>query len=205
VDEQGRSNVAEVAQSAAGKSRDVATDASQQAKEVAGTAREQVGQVGQEVAAQGQRVLDEAKGKLREQSEQQSAQLASTLRSWSGQARALADGRAEEAGPLRDYTNRAADKVAEVADRFDERGLEGALEDAKAFARRRPGVFLLGAGIAGFAAGRLLRGASSAAPTSPTPAASALGNSGPPRYQAPLEPAGASAAPVGAAQTSRAQ
>lgn len=199
MEEQGKANVAEVAQSAAAKSRDLAGDASQQAKDIAGTAREQVGQVGHEVAAQGQRVLDEAKGKLREQGEQQSAQVASTLRSWSGEARALADGRPEQAERLRGYASQAADKVAEVADRFEERGIEGAVEDVKTFARRRPGVFLLGVGIAGFAAGRLLRSASSAPSTGQSTSPPALQNAGPARYDTSFEPATPSAAPVGAA------
>jgi len=40
----------------------------------------------------------------------------------------------------------------------DERGLEGTVEDLRQFARRRPGLFLMGAAVAGFAVSRLGRG-----------------------------------------------
>jgi hypothetical protein len=74
----------------------------------------------------------------------------------------LAEGRPEEAGQLSAYAQKAAGKVTDVAERVEARGVEGALDDMKSFARRRPGVFLLGAGIAGFATGRLLRAATTA-------------------------------------------
>jgi hypothetical protein len=162
VDEQTKTQVTEAASTASDKTREVAHDAAQQAKDVAETAREKAGDIGHEVTAQGHRVVDEAKDKLREQSHRQSDQLASTLRGWSGQAQALADGRPQEAGQLADYAQQAAGKIAEVAEQVQSRGFEGAIDDVKSFARRRPGVFLLGAGVAGFAAWRLLRGAASA-------------------------------------------
>jgi hypothetical protein len=40
-----------------------------------------------------------------------------------------------------------------------QRGYDGMVEDAQRLARRRPGVFLAGAAVAGFAIGRLLRSA----------------------------------------------
>jgi hypothetical protein len=49
-----------------------------------------------------------------------------------------------------------------VAERLESGGLEGALSDLQGFARRRPGVFLLGAAAAGFAVARLVRGAQAA-------------------------------------------
>jgi hypothetical protein len=49
-----------------------------------------------------------------------------------------------------------------MAERLESGGLEGALSDLQTFARRRPGVFLLGAAATGFAVGRLLRGAQAA-------------------------------------------
>ena len=135
---------------------------------------EQAGEVGHEMSAQGQRVVADVKEKLHEQSERESEKVASSLRTFSDEARALAEGRPQEAGPLAEYAERAAGKVAELADRMEQRGIEGALDDVRAFARRRPGVFLLGAGIAGFAAGRLVRGASSAPQPVTTPAPRAV-------------------------------
>src|SRR2546425_369299 len=67
-------------------------------------------------------------------------------------------GRVEEAGAVADYVRRAGDQVCRVADHIERRGVEGVLNDAQDFARRRPGAFLLGCTAAGFAVGRLIRG-----------------------------------------------
>jgi hypothetical protein len=158
-----RRDMSRAASTAGDKGREVAEDAAGRAREVAEAAKEKTGEIGHEVATQGQRVIEEAKDKVREQTDRQSQQLASSLRGWSDQARALAEGRPQDAGQLPDYARQAAGKMAEVAEQVQHRGLEGALDDVKSFARRRPGVFLLGAGIAGFAAGRLLRGAAASA------------------------------------------
>jgi len=193
MDEQTRSNVTEAAADVADKGRDVAQDATEGAKWVAATAREQAGEVGHELSAQGQRVVADVKEKLHEQGERESEKVASSLRTFSDEARALADGRPQDAGPLADYAERAAGKVSELADRMEQRGIEGALDDVRVFARRRPGVFLLGAGIAGFAAGRLIRGATSApdSSTAPTPRAVEPPTGARP---APVEPVAASPA-----------
>jgi hypothetical protein len=44
-----------------------------------------------------------------------------------------------------------------VADRFEQRGIDGVLTDVKHFARRHPAQFVLGAAAAGFVVGRLVR------------------------------------------------
>ena len=144
---------------AAERGREVVGDAKSQAQEVAHTAREELSHVGQEAKTQVERLTEDAKEKLREQGRNQSQQAASTVRSWSDQARALAEGRPEEAGPMGDYLQQAAGKVSQVADRLEQRGIEGTLSDLRGFAQRRPGVFLAAAGLAGLLVGRLARGA----------------------------------------------
>ena len=80
------------------------------------------------------------------------------------QAVALAAGRPEQAGALVDYAEQAANWLDTCANAIDERGLEGLSADVVDFARRRPGLFLAGAAVAGVAVGRLIRsGAVSAA------------------------------------------
>lgn len=159
--EQTKSEARETAATATEKSKEVASTASDQAKEVTGTAREQAGQVRHEVAQQGRQVISQASAKLQEQGRVQTQELASTARSWADQTRALAEGRPEEAGQVPQYARQAADGVANVAGKLEERGFEGVIEDVQRFARRRPGIFLLGAAAAGFGVGRLLRSASS--------------------------------------------
>jgi len=61
------------------------------------------------------------------------------------------------------YARQASGEVQRFAQRIDERGFDGLVDDLQSFARRRPGAFLLGAAVTGFATGRLLRGARDAA------------------------------------------
>ena len=70
---------------------------------------------------------------------------------------ALAAGRPEQAGPLADYAEQAASWLDTCAAAIEERGLEGISADVVDLARRRPGVFLAGAVVAGLAVGRLIR------------------------------------------------
>jgi hypothetical protein len=158
--EQTKTEAKETAATATEKGKEVAGTASDQAKAVADTAREQVGQVRQEVAQQGREVVSQATAKLQEQGRAQAQELASTVRGWADQTRALAEGRPEEAGQVAQYARQAADGVANAAGKLEERGFEGVVDDLQRFARRRPGVFLFGAAVAGFGVGRLLRGAS---------------------------------------------
>ena len=154
-----KEDVQQTASTAAEKSQEVAGHAVEQAQQVASTAGQQAREVGHEAKVQAQRVVEDAKAKLRDQGESQSHQLAASMRDWSDRAQALADGRPEDAGPLGQYVQQAAGKVGEVADRFEQRGIEGTLDDMRGFARRRPGLFLAVAGLAGFAVGRMVRGA----------------------------------------------
>lgn len=183
-----------VASTATDRTRDVAHDASAHAGELAESVREHAGEVGQEVVQQGRRVVEDAREKMREQTDAQSRQAVSALRQWSDRGRALADGRPQEAGPLADYARDLAGKVSDAADQFEARGFDGVVQGVESFARRRPGVFLLGAGVAGFAVGRLVRGAKNA-PSSPGPSQRAI-DAPPYRYAAPAVSTGATAKPA---------
>lgn len=156
-----------------GQARDVAGAASEQgirtperaaseASQVADTAKDQARQVKDEVATQARGLVDRAKNELRDQGRSQADQVAQAIRRVSDQADALAAGRVDEAGSVADYVRRAGGQVRQVADRFDERGVDGMARDVQNFARRRPGAFLLGCAAAGFVTGRLLRGGAAA-------------------------------------------
>jgi hypothetical protein len=103
---------------------------------------------------------------LRDQGRSQADQLAGAIRRVGDQADALAAGRVDEAGNVADYVRRAGGQVRQVADRLDERGVDGVVDDVQNFARRRPGAFLLGCAAAGFVTGRLLRGGAAASGSS---------------------------------------
>jgi hypothetical protein len=79
------------------------------------------------------------------------------LRGLAGQIQALVEGRRDEAGAAGDYARQAGDKVNQLAGRLEQGGFDGLVDDVRRFARQRPGLFLVGAAAAGFAAGRMIR------------------------------------------------
>jgi uncharacterized protein YjbJ (UPF0337 family) len=132
--------------------------AASEASHVTETAKDQARQVKDEVTTQARGLVDQAKSELRDQGRSQADHAAQAIRRVSDQAEALAGGRVDKAGNVAEYVRRAGDQVRKVADRVDERGVEGVVDDVQNFARQRPGVFLLGCAAAGFVTGRLLRG-----------------------------------------------
>lgn len=134
----------------------------EQAQQVAGTAREQAGEVMHEAREQAGNVIGEARHQLRTQADEQTQRLGGALHDLGRQFQALADGRAEEAGAASDYADRLAGQVLEIAGRVDEMGFDGLVGELQRFARRRPGAFLAGAAIVGFASARMGRGAKEA-------------------------------------------
>lgn len=151
----------QVASAAVDEGQQVAKAAVGQARDLAGTAREEAAEVGEELSEQARSMLEETKGQLQEQAQTQVERLSETLRRFGAQGQALADGRPSQAGPLPAYLRDAADRLEQLADDVDARGVEGLVEEVQAFARRRPGVFLLGATAVGFGVGRLIRAKSS--------------------------------------------
>lgn len=148
-----------------------ATDvAKQEGQRVKGTASDAASNVGDSAARQardlkGQArqhargVADDARRQLRGHAEEETRRAGEALGTAGTQLRALADGRVEEAGVLGDYVEAAADAVARWADTVQDRGLDGLLQDARSFGRRRPGMFLAGALVAGVVVGRFGRNA----------------------------------------------
>lgn len=154
---QGRPPAQEVASTAAEQAGQVSAQAAAQAKDVAGTAADQTRQLGQEAAAQARSIVGQTTAKAHDQAEAQVQQLAGALGRVGDQARSLLAGKPEEAGSLSGYAENAVSKLDQLTRRVQEGGLDGVVGDVQRFARRRPGVFLLGAGTLGFAVGRLLR------------------------------------------------
>jgi hydroxypyruvate isomerase len=169
---------------AAGKQGQVAERAASEASQVSDTAKDQARQVKDEVATQARGLVDQAKTELRDQGRSQADHAAQAIRRVSDQAQALAAGRVDEAGNVGEYVRKAGNQVRHVADKIDERGIEGVVEDVQTFARRRPGTFLLGCAAAGFVTGRLLRGgAASSADSSGAPSATGTPPTQATRYQ----------------------
>jgi uncharacterized protein YjbJ (UPF0337 family) len=150
--------VAKTAQDKAGEGAGLVGD---KAAEVAGTAKEQAGNVAGEATAQARDFVDELREQLQDQADFQTRRLADNVRKLSDELRVMGDsgGRDSSAAGV---VRQVADGGRKVAARIEERGPDGLLGDLRDFARRRPGVFLAGAAVAGFALARAGKGVSAA-------------------------------------------
>lgn len=177
---------------AADRAQALSSGASAAAQDLAGTAKDQASQVGQEVSAQARSLVEDARSLLQDHARAQNDRLGGALRDWSRQARALGEGRTEQAGQARELAGHLADRLEQAARRVQQRGLGGLVEDLQDMGRRRPTSFLLGAGALGFGVGRFLRGAKAGATDAET--VSQASASGPepvvlPADQASVDPA----------------
>ncbi|MFJ8470029.1 hypothetical protein [Streptomyces swartbergensis] len=98
---------------------------------------------------------------MAEEVEGQTRRAAGTVRRWADDLAELA-GNAPDDSPTRSLVSQVADGGHQAADYLDDHGAQGMAEDLKGFARRRPGAFLAGAALAGFAVGRMAKAGSKA-------------------------------------------
>lgn len=130
----------------------------EKASEVRSVASGEARGVAQDAKYHARQVAYESRESLRSEASNQAARVASTLRDIGGQLQAMADSQAG-GGTAVDMSRQLADAATRVADKLETGGVDATLADVKSFARRRPGLFLVGAIGAGFVAGRLLKAA----------------------------------------------
>ena len=129
--------------------------AKDQAKHVAGVATDEAKSVAGDVREQARGLLDETTSQVQDQSRTQRDRLVETLRTFSDDLDGMAEQRSGIAsGAAREVANRARS----FSQQLDGREPAELLDDLRSFARRRPGMFLAGAAIAGVVVGRVLRG-----------------------------------------------
>jgi hypothetical protein len=137
-----------------------ATDAT---KKVVGEATDQTKMVTVEAKAQAQQFISNTRTELQSQADDRARQAADHLRGMSTSISALLDGRPDDAPQMRGYLEQAQSRIDGFASRIETGGPQGVIDDLSSFARRRPGAFLLAAGVAGFAIGRAARAGAAAA------------------------------------------
>jgi hypothetical protein len=142
----------------------VAGQAAGAAQNVAATAKEEAAHVAAEVKTNTRDLLYQAKSDLTSQAETQQQKAAEGIHTISAQLRTMADA-PDQAGVASDLIRQAADRSASIATWLENRDPGSLLEEAKTFARQRPGAFLLIAAGAGLVAGRLGRSLQAGAPT----------------------------------------
>ena len=135
-----------------------ASTATDEGKRVAGVAAEEVKGVASEAKTQVRHVLDETRTEANDQAKAQRDRLVETLRTFGDDLEQMAS-QSSSSGLANDLARQAAERARGISSSLEGREPGDLLQDLRGFARRRPGMFLLGALAAGFMAGRLARGA----------------------------------------------
>jgi len=149
----------QVARDEAGEVGRTAADAGRQ---VVGTAAEQAKTVAQEATAQARDLAGEARSQVQQQARNGQQKATDGIRALSAELREMAGSGAQQ-GTVSEVARQVADRADRLADWLGEREPGDLLEEVGSFARRRPGVFVAGAALAGVVVGRLTRGAVDAA------------------------------------------
>lgn len=174
------------------KASDTADAGKEAASEVSSTATEKAKDVAAEAQGQARDLVGEARAHVRGQAGDQQQAAVANLRSLGDELRAMTNGSSDgdqPSGTATHLVGQAADRAHGLADWLDERSPEDILAEARRFAQRKPGVFLLGALAAGVVAGRLARGVaaehSDDTPSTDSAAAPATNWSSPTRSEVP--------------------
>jgi len=143
---------------ASDEARSTVEDAKASGQQVAATAKEQAGQVAGEAKGQAKEVLNQARRELQDQASSQHQRAAGGLHSLADELEGMATGTAPSSGVATDLVQQASSKARELARWLESREPGDLLDEARSFARRRPGMFLAGAAVLGLVGGRLTRG-----------------------------------------------
>jgi hypothetical protein len=143
------------------KAKDTASTAADQSKHVAGTAKDEALNVAGTAAEQARNVVGEARHQVTTQLSDQATtgrdKLSETLRTLGDDLQQMAQGQGPSQGMATDLAQEVSDRVRALGSHLENREPGQLLDDARDFARRRPGTFLLGALAAGVVAGRMFR------------------------------------------------
>ncbi|MEV1332409.1 hypothetical protein AB0J20_22875 [Micromonospora costi] len=138
------------------QARQVGSEAAHAGGAVAETAKEQGREVGREAARQARNLYGEARTQLAGQAGEQQRRAAGGLRSLADEMRTMAE-QGGQSGPVSELARQAADRVHGVAGWLEAREPGDLVTEARDYARRNPGTFLVGAAVLGVLAGRLTR------------------------------------------------
>jgi len=168
VPDSSSSSTTDVAKGEAANVKDTAVDAG---KNVASTAKDEAVNVATEAKDQAKGLLSSVTSQVQEQAGTQKQKLAETVHSFAKELGGMASGTGSS-GPITDLAQQASAKVGEVGHFLENKEPREILDDVSAFARRRPGLFLVLCGAAGVLAGRITRGAVAANTSVDSPDAS---------------------------------
>ena len=156
------------AEAAKHEASSVAGQAVGAAGNVAQTAKSEAAHVAADVKFNARDLMNQARTDLSSQAGTQQQKAAEGLHNLSSQLRSMADA-PDQRGVASDLVRQVAERSDSVASWLGSRDPGAVLNEAKTFARQRPGTFLLLAAGAGLLAGRLGRSLQAGPPTSGTP------------------------------------
>ncbi|MCW2758713.1 MAG: hypothetical protein JWO46_2459 [Nocardioidaceae bacterium] len=139
------------------RAQQAAGTAAEEARNVAGTAADEARQVAAEAKSHVTGLVDQAVSQADDQAKTQRDRLVGVLDSLGDDLHNMSS--RADAGLAADLTQEAAGRVQTLATHLDGREPRELLDDVRDFARRKPGVFLASALVAGVVVGRLTRGA----------------------------------------------
>ena len=145
------------ADAARGAASEVAGEATSAAADVKDTVKDEVGSVISDATERAGSVLRSSQEELRTQAEHKAQDLSSTLDNAARQLGSMADAAEDPDSPVAQLSRSAAQQLRKQSQRLEQGGLDGLVEDARRFARNRPGAFMLSTVAAGFAVGRLAK------------------------------------------------
>ena len=141
-----------------GTAREATATAADEGKRVGGVGADEIQNVASEAKDQARNLVNEAIGHASEQTSTQRDRLVGTLQSLSSDLDQMASS-SDSSGMASELARQGAERARALSLRLDGRDPSDLLDDVRSFARRRPGMFLLGALAAGVVVGRLVRGA----------------------------------------------
>lgn len=158
------------------QAQQTAGTAANEGAHVAGVARDEAQRVAAEAKSQASSLISETVSQVEDHSRTQRDRLVETLRGLGDDLDQMAS--QNSGGMAADLAREGASRARSVSSRLDGREPRELLDDVRAFARRKPGTFLLGALAAGVVAGRLTRGAKDGSDTAGTSTATDTSASG---------------------------
>ncbi len=155
--DQAKEKAGELKDQVKGEAQNVKQTAVEAGSRVAGTAKEQAANVTGEARRQAKDMLQQTKSQLTSQVGGGQQKLAGGIRTLGTELSTMA-GASDQPGVASDLVHQASGVVDSVASWFENKEPADVLAEVTAYARRKPGTFLLAAAAAGLVVGRLARG-----------------------------------------------
>lgn len=139
--------------------KDAGDQAREEARKTAETGKRKVSEIADEAKSQTTQLARTAGEEAHERADDELGKLAGALNRVGDELDEMADGSSHPDGYVTALARDGARTANQLSERLESGGLDGALDEVKMFARRRPGVFLAAALGAGLAIGRVTRNA----------------------------------------------